>query len=369
VLSRLARTLEAAIPTDAVLPTVVETTAQALRLPHASIWLRDEGVLRLAAAYGAAPATEAVDEDPTLTSLLETARPTEVASLDHRSRLHGALAPTGATLAYPLQHRGIAVGLLCLAPRGPSDAWASIDLATLGDLARHAGAAVHATRLSSDLQRSLAELQRSRELLVASQEQERRRIQRDLHDGLGPILAAVRLHLEALLHAAADTPPNMRQGLERIDALVGQAATEVRRLVTGLHPPSLVQLGLVPALRAHVEQFGRDVGITAHFAGDDGVCVPPAVEVAVFRVAQEALTNVSKHASASTVDVTLSLRDGWLHFAVRDDGMGLSAAAGEGTGLAGMRERAALLGGRLALDSAAGAGTRVTLGIPVEATR
>lgn len=366
VISRLAGTLEAAIPTEAVLPTVVATTAQALRLPHASIWEYDGGSLDLAAAEGAAPGSVHVEGDPALARVLRGGGPIEVARLDPRSRLAAALVGTGATLAYPLQHRGRAVGLLCLAPRSPGEGWSRADLSTLADLARHAGAAAHATLLAGELQRSLGELRRSRELLVASQEQERRRIQRDLHDGLGPILAAVRLHLEACLQTSADLPPHLRGSLERVDDLVGRSASEVRRLVTGLHPPALAQLGLVPALRAHVEQFGRDLNIRACLSGDDAVHASPAVEVAVFRVAQEALTNVAKHAHATAVDVHLSLHEGRLQLTVRDDGTGLPVDTnGHGTGMAGMRERAALLGGQLTVGAAAGGGTQVTMDLPV----
>lgn len=368
VVSRLARSLEAAIPAEAVLPTVVETTAQALRLPHVSIWQNDGGTIHLGAAYGAPPAADSLPTDAAQDQLLRADEPIGVADLGN-SRLAAALAGTGATLVYPLHHRGFPVGLLCLAPRTPGEAWSGTDRSTLGDLARHAGAAVHAASLTAELQRSLAELQRSRELLVTAQEQERRRIQRDLHDGLGPTLAAIRLHLEPLLDAGLPAERQLRSALERVDELVGQAATDVRRIVGGLHPPTLAQLGLVPALRAHVEQFGRDVGIDAHFSGENGIEITAAVELAVFRVAQEALTNAARHSRASVVDVALSLTDGQLRLAVSDNGTGLPIdAVDRGTGLAGMRERSALVGGRLTVEGSNGTGTRVELTVPVEVT-
>jgi signal transduction histidine kinase len=366
VVSKLARSLEAAIPAEAVLPTVVETTAQALRLPHVSIWQNDGDRIRLSAAYGARPAADSVATDDAVDRVMSASAPIELTQLQS-NRLASALAGTGATLIYPLHHRGSAVGLLCLAPRTAGEAWSSTDRATLGDLARQAGAAVHAATLTAELQRSLAELQRSRELLVTAQERERRRIQQDLHDGLGPTLAAIRMHLEAHLDGEPPADRELRNTLERVDELVREAAADVRRIVGGLHPPTLAQLGLVPALRAHVEQFGRDVGIAARFSGQNGIAVSPAVELAVFRVAQEALTNAARHARASTVDVALSLSNGRMHLVVSDNGAGLPLdAAARGTGLAGMRERSALIGGQLTVDGNPGKGTRVELVIPLE---
>lgn len=366
VVSKLARSLEAAIPADAVLPTVVETTAQALRLPHVSIWQNNGDTVRLSAAYGARPAADSVATDDALDRVMSASAPIELAQL-RSSRLASALARTRATLIYPLHHRGSAVGLLCLAPRTAGEMWSSTDRATLGDLARHAGAAVHAATLTAELQRSLAELQRSRELLVTAQERERRRIQQDLHDGLGPTLAAIRMHLEAHLDGEPPADRGLRNTLERVDELVREAAADVRRIVGGLHPPTLAQLGLVPALRAHVEQFGRDVGIAARFSGQNGIAVSPAVELAVFRVAQEALTNAARHARASTVEVALSLSNSRMHLVVSDNGAGLPLdAAARGTGLAGMRERSELIGGQLTVESSPGKGTRVELAIPFE---
>lgn len=135
-----------------------------------------------------------------------------------------------------------------MAPRKPTEGWSRQDLTTLADLARHTGAAVHATRLADELNQSLVDLQGSRQQLVATQEHERRRIQRDLHDGLGPILAAIRLHLEGCLQVRGDVPEHVREALERVDELVEQASADVRALVAGLHPPQLAQFGL-PGVR------------------------------------------------------------------------------------------------------------------------
>jgi signal transduction histidine kinase len=369
VISRLARTLEGAVPTEEVLPTVVATTARALRLPHASIWVIDHDRLRLAASYGPRPHLEAIVRTPALQRMLDGGEPTVLENaLDEGGALADDLKPAGVTLLYPLQHRGAPIGMLCLAPRHPTEGWSRQDLTTLADLARHTGASVHATRLADELQHSLAELQVSRQQLVATQEHERRRIQRDLHDGLGPILAAIRLHLEGCLQAAGDVPEHVRDALERVDELVGQASADVRALVAGLHPPQLTQLGLASALKAHVEQFGHDVGITTRVEVDPQLTAPPAVEVSVFRVVQEALTNVANHSGASSVVVRLFSDGDALRLSVRDNGCGLPAVMNaDGTGLTSMRERAALLGGSLSVRDV-DEGAELALVIPTEAS-
>lgn len=157
---------------------------------------------------------------------------------------------------------------------------------------------MHADRLTAALRRSLGDLTRSRD-------EERRRIQRDLHDGLGPTLAAIRLHVETCLDPDTAAPEWLRRELERIDELVGQAGSDVRRLVHGLHPPTLDQLGLVAALDRQVTQFGRDTGVATRFTGEGVRDTSAAVGITVYRVTQEALTNVAKHAGAASVDVAL----------------------------------------------------------------
>ncbi len=368
VISRLARTLEGAVPTEQVLPTVVATTARALRLPHASIWVTDHDRLLLAASYGPSPHLEAIVRTSAVQRMLDGGEPTALHALDEGGALADDLRPAGVTLLYPLQHRGAPIGMLCLAPRHPGEGWSRQDLTTLADLARQTGASVHATRLADELQHSLAELQVSRQQLVATQEHERRRIQRDLHDGLGPILAAIRLHLEACLQAAGEVPEHVRDALDRVDELVGQASADVRALVAGLHPPQLTQLGLASALQAHVEQFGHDVGITTRVEIDQQLTASPAVEVSVFRVVQEALTNVANHSGATSVVVTLSEEGEALRLSVRDNGRGLPAVMNAaGTGLASMRERAALLGGSLSVRDV-DEGAELALVIPTEAS-
>lgn len=139
-----------------------------------------------------------------------------------------------------------------------------------------------------------------------------------------------------------------------------------------LRPPSLDQLGLVPALRQHVERFGRETGLGVRFVAEDDPAAAAAAEAAIFRVAQEALHNVQRHAQASHVDVDLHHEGEWLVLRVSDDGLGLGAddeRPAHGTGLRSMRARAEELGGTLRVDGMRGRGTDVLLRIPTQASR
>jgi signal transduction histidine kinase len=345
-----------------------------------SIWQVDGAVLRWAAGHGRPVETrrsrtgdfDAAFEstgfevaDPVAVDCLRaTAEPLESPRLRAAGQFGATLDAAGVTLAFPLRHAGELVGLLCAAPRRPGEDWAEPDRRALAHLARHTGTVVHADRLTAALRRSLDELTRSRERLVTMQEQERRRIQRDLHDGLGPTLAAMRLHLESCLDPGTAVPGWLRGELERIDELADQAGSDVRRLVYGLHPPTLDHLGLVAALDQHVSQFGRDSGVAVQFRSDPIGATSAAVDITIFRVLQEALTNVAKHSDATAVEVTLRCTKARLCLRVDDDGTGLPAGTVDGTGLRGMRERAASIGGTLDLDERPGGGTRLELTVP-----
>jgi signal transduction histidine kinase len=270
-------------------------------------------------------------------------------------------------VAVPLNYQGEEVGRLLIAQRRGAEAFSAADQRLVADLARQAGVAAHTVQLTRELQASLDDVRRSRERLVTAQEEERRRIQRDLHDGLGPVLASMRLRLEACLDAAQAGPPDLAGELERLHELVGQASTDIRRLVYDLRPPALDQLGLVPALRQHTERFSRETGIAVQLTAEP-MALAAAVEVAIFRIAQEALTNVHMHAHATRVTMQLGGLGEALLLQICDDGIGGVSASHNlygGTGVASMRERAELLGGTLAMRSPPGAGTTVEAYLPL----
>jgi signal transduction histidine kinase len=212
--------------------------------------------------------------------------------------------------------------------------------------------------------RLTADLQRSRERLIAAREEERRRLRRDLHDGLGPQLASLTLTLAAareLLRHDVDAADRLLQEL----AIHAQSAiTDIRRVVYDLRPPALDDLGLVLALREQAAQYcqiGLQITITAP---EHLPALPAAVEVAAYRIVQEALTNVVRHAQAQTCTVCLRHEDALL-VQIRDDGIGMQSSGRSGVGLMSMRERTAELGGTYQIDSQPGQGTRIQARLPL----
>ena len=233
------------------------------------------------------------------------------------------------------------------------------DLQLLDDLARHLGGILHSHRLTLDLQRA-------REQLVLAREEERRRLRRDLHDGLGPALAGHLLRLDVLAGRMA----NDATAAADINALrndLRETMSEVRRVVEGLRPPALDELGLVGSLHQVVDRLTAGTGTTVVIEADELTGLPAAVEVATFRIVTEAVTNVVKHAAASSCRVELGVRHGRLRLVVSDDGRTPQPSiASIGHGLQTMKERAEELRGRLTvtrcLDSV---GTVVVAELPL----
>ncbi len=270
VIRGLSQRLEATLAPDAILPTIVETIAQALKLPHVAITLKQGGDFVTAASYG---------------------------------------SPQENLTRLPLIYQTEQIGELLLAPRGPGETFTSADRALLNDLARQAGVAAHAVRLTTDLQRLIGELQHSRTQLVTTQEEERRRLRRDLHDGLGSALTSVTFQLDAASNLLDRDPQAVKNLLKELKAQTQASIADIRRLVYNLRPPILDEWGLVAALREQVTQYQlNQVQVTVD-APESLPALPAAVEVAAYRIALEALANVVRHAHASTCSMRLSISD------------------------------------------------------------
>lgn len=211
------------------------------------------------------------------------------------------------------------------APRG--EALTAADRRLLTDLARQSGVAVHGVRLTADLQRS-------RERLVLAREEERRRVRRDLHDGLGPSLAGMVLKLSAAKGAAITRPAETERLIGELTAETQEAIAEIRRLVDGLRPPALDELGLLQALQAQVSRLGTGYRLLGPESLPD---LPAAVEVAAYRIASEALTNAARHADAYSCELRIAV-NGMLELEVEDDGCGIGAQQGRGVGMRSMRD-------------------------------
>ena len=242
--------------------------------------------------------------------------------------------------------------------RSPGERLGPDDERLLADLARQAGPATHAVALRRALDASRAGL-------VTAREEERRRLRRDLHDGLGPTLAGLTLGLDTA-RARSAGQPELQDLLGRLKAETQRAVTDVRRIVYGLRPPALDELGLAGSLREEVGRLQYEapaLTVTLDAPGDGLADLPAAVEVACYRIVTEALTNVTRHAHATRCSVRIQLNHG-LDVDVRDDGVGLPEGWRAGVGIASMRERVTELGGELVIEPSLPHGTRITARLP-----
>ncbi|MDX6744805.1 sensor histidine kinase [Actinocorallia sp. A-T 12471] len=261
----------------------------------------------------------------------------------------------GPSVSLPVVYSTDAVGRLVLCRAELTDR----DQRLLGDLVRQAAAAARASELSADLQRIRAKL-------VAAREEERRRLRRDLHDGLGPSLGAVALRIELARNLAVSAPERSDAILEQTAAEVSGVMADVRRLVHDLRPPALDELGVLRAVEQHADRL-RSTSLQIVVVGGDGLDgLPAAVEVAAYRIVSEALANVVRHSGAGRCEVTLAARGHVLEVEVHDDGSGIGRDTAAGVGMLSLRERAAELGGDCAVTCPDGGGTLVRARLPLE---
>ena len=320
VLSQLGQRLENTLTADKVYPVIVETVAQTLKLPYTAITIQRNGHFETAESYG---------------------------------------KPTNKLATYPLTHQGEVVGQLLVAQRATDEAFSAADERVLQNVARQAGTAVHAVQL-------MADLQRSRQQIVTSREEERRRLRRDLHDGIGPALAALHLQAGVLRRLIQDDPKEAQMLVDEFKGDIKTAIDEIRRVAYALRPPVLDELGLVAAVRACAAQYSRgEQSLQVQVSAPEAMPIlPAAVEVAAYRIVQEALANVAHHAQATQCHICLILTHE-LRLEIVDDGVGLSAQKQQGLGLLSMQERAAELGGRCVVEMAVPHGTRIIAILPL----
>lgn len=324
IISRLGTRLEATLVPDAILPTIVETVAQALKLPYAAIELKEGEQIRLAASYGTA---------------------------------------VNPSLRIPLLYQQETIGYLLLASRSPGEAFTRADHRLLGDLAHQAGIAAHTVRLTADLVES-------RERLVLAREEERRRLARELHDSVSQALYGISLGAHTARKALEQDPAQVAEPLDYVLSLAEAALAEMRALIFELRPESLETEGLVAALTKQTAALRARQGISVSTALCDEPELSLSAKQELYRIAQEALHNTVKHALASQVALCLSQTSEAVLLEVRDDGVGFTptAAFPGHLGLRSMRERVANLGGALQIESTPGQGTVIRASLPVQAT-
>lgn len=321
VLGQIGDRLEQALSPEDVLPAIVETVHSALRVPYVAITIKQQDGYKMQSERG---------------GLEET--------------------PFENLLRLPLNYQGDEVGQLWVSPRTSADPFNQQDEQLLNTIASQAGTAVHAVQLTDALQDS-------RQRIVTTREEERKRLQRDLHDGLGPALAAqifrlgaARGLLETNPQAADNLLGDLEQGLEA-------TMNDIRRLVYGLRPLALDQLGLIGAIKSFVNQNKSTCDIQLELP-DQLPHVNAATEVAVYRIVQTAVDNVIKHSHATRCKVTLKI-DKNMTVKIDDNGVGMDNKAEQGVGLTSIQERAEELGGELSVIHLRPSGTSIRVSLPL----
>jgi signal transduction histidine kinase len=251
----------------------------------------------------------------------------------------------------------------------PGEALTQVEEKLLADLAAQAGLVLRNVRLTAELQARLTEISRqavelraSRQRIVATQDAERRRLERNIHDGAQQNLVALTVKLRLAANLAKRDPERARDSVKALEAESDQALRTLRALARGIYPPLLREQGLVAAVRAEAEKMAMPATVAADYLDR----AAPDIEAAVYFVCLEALQNVSKHANASRVQISLRSRDRALSFDITDDGSGFDLERdAQGSGLRNMTDRIEAMGGQLELRSAANHGTTVRGTVPI----
>jgi signal transduction histidine kinase len=343
VLSQFSGRVAETYAADQVLPRMARVLQEGTGAESATVWLRSGEHLRPAASY-----PESMDG---------------LAALE----ITGQALPRipAADRAVAVEHQGELLGALSVAKRR-GESLTPMEEKLIDDLAHQAGLVLRNVGLSSELTRRLEELRGSRQRLVRAQDQERRRLERNLHDGAQQHLVALKVKLGLVQALTEKSPERATAMLEQLQGDANDALETLRELARGIYPPLLADRGLAVALESQAGKATLPVEVEA-----DGISRYAAeVEATVYFCVLEALQNVQKYAGATTAVVRLREAAGELHFEVEDDGRGFEVeAATQGTGLTNMADRLDAVGGRLHIDSAPGRGSRVVGTLPVRSAR
>jgi signal transduction histidine kinase len=333
VLSAFSERVGGTYATEDLLPRMARIVGEGTAAQVAEVWLRLGDQLRRAATWP-------TDKEPNATSAFPLS--------------NGELPQLGdVSEALPVRHQGELLGAITV-KKPPSEPLTSDERKLLNDLAAQAGLVLRNARLNEELRLRLEELQASRQRIVAAQDQERRRIERNIHDGAQQQLVALAVKLGLVRTIGKADQEKADQILAELQTDAQQALEDLRDLARGIYPPLLADQGLVAALEAQARKASLPVAVAANGVGR----YPQEVEAAVYFCALEALQNIAKYAGATRALVRLSARDGSLTFEVVDDGGGFDVAtAKRGSGLTNMSDRLSALGGALNIESSPGSGT------------
>jgi signal transduction histidine kinase len=340
VLSHFSEQVAETYAADEVLPRMVRVLQEGTGAETATVWLCSATQLRPAATF------------PELFAHL--------APVPLSSRT--ALEIPGATTAVRVEHQGELLGMLSIAKR-KGESLSPTEAKLLADLAKQAGLVLRNVGLTAELLQRLDELRTSRQRLVQAQDEERRRLERNLHDGAQQHLVAIKVKLALAQMLVVKAPEQARSTVAALKADADEALENLRDLARGIYPPLLADKGLVVAL----ESQARKATVPVHVEAEDVQRYAQDIEATVYFCVLEALQNVQKYAGASHVVVRLRDDDGALHFEVEDDGAGFDpATTHKGAGLLNMGDRVDALGGIVAVTSRPGEGTHVRGELPIQ---
>ena len=338
VLSQFSQRVVESYAGEAALGRMARVLAEGTGAVRTEVWLRSGVLLRLAASH---PTTDLAAEPVAVIGQIMPALP-------------------GADRVVAVRHQGELLGALTMTKRR-GEALSPIELKLLEDLAQQAGQVLKNAGLTADLQARVVDLRESRKRLVNAQDAERRRLERNLHDGAQQHLVALKVKLGMAEALAVRDPERTEAALLELEGDTDEALHNLRDLARGIYPPLLAERGLVAAIEAQA----RKAGIPVHVAAEGVGRYPQETEAALYFCTLEALQNIQKYAGATAVTVTLVDARGRLSWQVEDDGSGFDPAGQRGSGLQNMADRVDALDGALTLESAPGTGTRIRAEIPV----
>lgn len=342
VLSEFSERLGGTYAAEDVLPRMARVIAEAVGAARSLVWAKRGGRLEVAASWP----SEA--EPPAPVRLPD----------EHLPQLPEADA------VFPVEDQGELLGALAVA-MPPSDPIDEAKSKLISDLAAQAGLVLRNVGLTAELRRRLEDLQAAQRRLVTAQDEERRKLERNIHDGAQQQLVALSVKLRLAEQLAERDPPKTKEILVRLQADTQSALEDLRDLARGIYPPLLADRGLAAALEAQA----RKSPIPVEISPDGVVRYDPAVEAAVYFSCLEALQNVAKYARAANARIDLAEREGRLTFTVIDDGRGFDPArTGYGTGLQGIADRLGALDGSLDVRSEPGRGTILVGSLPIRGT-
>ena len=367
---------------------MLTTISKALRITQARLLFEDTNTGHFTTQFtypkakGKSPGKLKFSLDNPIVALMEKeANSLNLKQIDSTPQLKGLwqtekekLVASNLELLCPLKSRGKLIGILALGSKQSGNLYAQSDVEMVMSMANQAGIMMENARMFDSLRNQQARMEQLLTQAVLAQEEERKRISVDLHDSVAQWLVAASYHAQTCSQVlSGDDNDVARSELADMESTISKSLKELRRVVIGLRPPVLDELGLNYALQQSLEDL-KSEGLNCRFSvAGTPLRLPPETEIAVYRVVQETLNNIRKHAKASRINLRLRFQEDKLQVEIRDNGVGfdlshaLDSAISVGrVGLLGMKQRAEMLGGDLSIETGEGTGTAITLSVPIQ---